>query len=574
MDYSNQDLDILTRTILGEAAGEDDDGQAFVAEVILNRARDSKFPNSITKVARQPKQFSAWNGKRNGGNDLVRKYNPGDGPYDRAKRIAKQVLTGTREPVSGGATHYYAKRGMPGGREPSWFRGELAQQKGKVIQVGNHTAIARPTSFQSAKAAPTPIFANRSSFAPKPALSSGVQAIESNMQTGGDLPLRPSPGINFARSNQNRLTPQLNGILADTRRPDDGDHFVNSGYRDPKYNMLRGGARRSFHMQGKAADLSTKGMSPEQRFDYARDLQRNGANGIITYSDRAGQEKDFIHVDTRANRHHMHNKTQRKMASAPDWHKHLAAGNQVFTPAQAPTPRFRPQPAAADPRPGPMQAAPQPAFTPQAMPGPAFDPRPGPMRGALGDVTPPPLPPLEQRKIGPTPSVRSVAPRQPLAIGELPTAPTAPNAAPKPAFTASKPKRTREGRLVRGALGALVGGALGGPAGAVGGFLQGSGYHKELRQGVGNQIRRIGNPLAGVRPSFAQQSSSPQPSFSSAGQWGSSRNQVDSNGFNQHGVHMPSAQANYDRAQANRNDNPVQVSGRGDPSKNGPARRR
>jgi conjugal transfer mating pair stabilization protein TraG len=58
-DISVSDRDTLIRTVIGEAAGEGELGQAAVAHVILNRAMDGNFPgkNSITGVAKLTNNF-------------------------------------------------------------------------------------------------------------------------------------------------------------------------------------------------------------------------------------------------------------------------------------------------------------------------------------------------------------------------------------------------------------------------------------------------------------------------------------------------------------------------------------
>lgn len=56
---NNQDLMLLARAINGEARGEPYEGQVAVGAVILNRTRDSRFPNTIAGVVYQPGAFTA-----------------------------------------------------------------------------------------------------------------------------------------------------------------------------------------------------------------------------------------------------------------------------------------------------------------------------------------------------------------------------------------------------------------------------------------------------------------------------------------------------------------------------------
>ncbi|WP_315121017.1 spore cortex-lytic enzyme [uncultured Clostridium sp.] len=56
---SNQDVQLLARLINGEARGEPYEGQVAVGAVVLNRVRDSRFPNTIAGVIYQPLAFTA-----------------------------------------------------------------------------------------------------------------------------------------------------------------------------------------------------------------------------------------------------------------------------------------------------------------------------------------------------------------------------------------------------------------------------------------------------------------------------------------------------------------------------------
>ena len=53
------DIQLMARAINGEARGEPYEGQVAVGTVILNRVKDSKFPNSISGVIYQPGAFTA-----------------------------------------------------------------------------------------------------------------------------------------------------------------------------------------------------------------------------------------------------------------------------------------------------------------------------------------------------------------------------------------------------------------------------------------------------------------------------------------------------------------------------------
>ena len=65
--------------------------------------------------------------------------------------------------------------------------------------------------------------------------------------------------------------------------------MVNSGYRTPEYNKRVGGAKNSYHMQGKAVDIKINGLGPKE---IAKKAEKIGFNGVGIY-------KNFVHLDIR-----------------------------------------------------------------------------------------------------------------------------------------------------------------------------------------------------------------------------------------------------------------------------------
>lgn len=56
---NTSDIQLLARAINGEARGEPYEGQVAVGAVILNRVKNSSFPNTISGVIYQPGAFTA-----------------------------------------------------------------------------------------------------------------------------------------------------------------------------------------------------------------------------------------------------------------------------------------------------------------------------------------------------------------------------------------------------------------------------------------------------------------------------------------------------------------------------------
>jgi len=72
---------------------------------------------------------------------------------------------------------------------------------------------------------------------------------------------------------------------------------VISGYRCPEHNQAIGGATRSQHLLGTAADIVVRGMVPAGLCRLAEDIAAFHNGGIGVYPD-----KGFIHVDVRDGR--------------------------------------------------------------------------------------------------------------------------------------------------------------------------------------------------------------------------------------------------------------------------------
>lgn len=68
---------------------------------------------------------------------------------------------------------------------------------------------------------------------------------------------------------------------------------IRSGYRCPKHNEKVGGAPKSQHLYGKAADIMVQGITPSEVANIAE---------AIFYDGGLGRYKEFTHVDSRGKR--------------------------------------------------------------------------------------------------------------------------------------------------------------------------------------------------------------------------------------------------------------------------------
>ncbi|MBI1326040.1 MAG: cell wall hydrolase [Alphaproteobacteria bacterium] len=121
--FAEMAVDVLARTLWGEARGEGTAGMQAVANVILNRAEISKrlkgywWGNTLIEVCQKPRQFSCWN-KEDANYTKVLSVTEKDIYFATALRIAKRAVASVLPDITKGATHYHAAS-----ITPYWARG-------------------------------------------------------------------------------------------------------------------------------------------------------------------------------------------------------------------------------------------------------------------------------------------------------------------------------------------------------------------------------------------------------------------------------------------------------------------
>lgn len=152
MDLSPGDLDVITRTVLGEAgANASPDEQAAIASVILNRMKlgsDGGYGDTVSDVVHQRNAFQAWTNPR--APNYPGKYNPQSAAYRGTAAIVNSVANGSMPDPTGGMTHYlqpdmtanYVQSGVAKGW-PEWAKGE-----GK--RIGQQVFYPEPVTDASA----------------------------------------------------------------------------------------------------------------------------------------------------------------------------------------------------------------------------------------------------------------------------------------------------------------------------------------------------------------------------------------------------------------------------------------
>lgn len=118
----NEEMRCLAGAVYFEARGEPLAGQLAVAQVIINRSEDGRFPRSYCGVVAQPGQFSFMRGSRM---PAVRE---GTAAWDRAVAVAQIADKGLWESEAGNAVFFHARYVNPG-----WSR-----TKTRLAQIDTH----------------------------------------------------------------------------------------------------------------------------------------------------------------------------------------------------------------------------------------------------------------------------------------------------------------------------------------------------------------------------------------------------------------------------------------------------
>ena len=159
----------LTQAVYFEARGEPLEGQLAVAQVVLNRVADPRYPNSICEVVFQNDhrkhrcQFSfACDGKTD---------KPANSEaWDLAKAVAYVAKTGQWQDMSKGSTHYHAIYVSPFWREhlhPTVQWGQHVFYTEEAAKLREAEVRLRPRNRRLTDTAAVSGVENRTALSPK-----------------------------------------------------------------------------------------------------------------------------------------------------------------------------------------------------------------------------------------------------------------------------------------------------------------------------------------------------------------------------------------------------------------------
>ncbi|MGE4280086.1 MAG: cell wall hydrolase [Magnetospirillum sp.] len=127
-------VDILARTLWGEARGEKVRGIEAVAALVMNRVKRAQdrggrywWGSSIQQVCLKPWQFSCWN-QGDPNRPKLEKVTEKDRVFRVCLRVARRAAAGTLDDPTLGATHYHTQAVAP-----PWARG-----RNPSVIIGNH----------------------------------------------------------------------------------------------------------------------------------------------------------------------------------------------------------------------------------------------------------------------------------------------------------------------------------------------------------------------------------------------------------------------------------------------------
>jgi len=132
--YRDLEIDVLARTMWGEARGEGVTGLEAVANVVQNRVKFAQnqggkywWGGNIIQVCQKPYQFSCWNRSDPSYKKLIA-VDDSNLYFATCLRIARRAVLGELDDHTGGATHYHADYVAP-----YWAKGQTP-----TITIGRH----------------------------------------------------------------------------------------------------------------------------------------------------------------------------------------------------------------------------------------------------------------------------------------------------------------------------------------------------------------------------------------------------------------------------------------------------
>lgn len=131
------EMECLAEAVYYEARSEPSEGQMAVAEVVLNRVKDSRYPNTVCEVVFQG-QYRTTGCQFTFTCDGARLVKPRGKYWEQARAVALHVSLGLTESRTGDATHYHTYY-----VDPYWAPGLV-----ETAVIGSHIFYRFPNTRQ------------------------------------------------------------------------------------------------------------------------------------------------------------------------------------------------------------------------------------------------------------------------------------------------------------------------------------------------------------------------------------------------------------------------------------------
>lgn len=111
------DVDILARTLYGEAESDNHQDAKAIAAVVMNRVHYHQWPDSAAAVCLQPWQFSCWNHNDPNRERILKAKGKW---FSECQKIAEQAVLGKLPDTTNVSTHYFQTKLV---QKPKWAKG-------------------------------------------------------------------------------------------------------------------------------------------------------------------------------------------------------------------------------------------------------------------------------------------------------------------------------------------------------------------------------------------------------------------------------------------------------------------
>lgn len=218
---TQQDIQNLAWTMLGEAYPGDTAGMSAVGNTVLNRLNSGGYGSTISQIVLAPNQYAAWgvgSQAASQGNHPDTRFPVGSAQYQQAYDLAQQLINGTVPDNTGGAVNY--RQTTPGTR---WAEGAPGTVSigGNTFQAGSGLLAGPRPPLPPANIPRSPSY--KTSFSPglsDPARQSNPNGLSvTDFATPQPLPPLPSLSNGPNGLNAGDFFPQQQRVDPQTGRP-------------------------------------------------------------------------------------------------------------------------------------------------------------------------------------------------------------------------------------------------------------------------------------------------------------------------------------------------------------------